>query len=292
MSTTVFISGATGYIGQATALAFRRAGYRVIGLVRNEAKAKYLKANEINVVVGDINQLDLVTSHILQASIIIDGVGQDGTFKLFEKVLELFKGKSIKPLYIGTGGLLTHGDNPYVVDETHKPKNLRPRQVLQEQILAEKQIRTAIIRPGFVYGGSGGHWADEGFGIKEDADLVLYGRKDKRISSVHVEDVAEAYVKLAKAGSIIDGEVFDICGPWCPTDEEWRVAAAKAAGWKGKIVHISEIPKDNIILNILEANVIASSQKAFNLLRWKENHLGFVAEVDTYYQAWKNNKAP
>jgi len=36
---TVFITGATGYVGYPVALAFRDAGYKVIGLCRSEESA-------------------------------------------------------------------------------------------------------------------------------------------------------------------------------------------------------------------------------------------------------------
>jgi len=128
----------------------------------------------------------------------------------------------------------------------------------------------------------------DGFSIKENEDLVLYGNLNKRLCWVHVEDLADAYVRVAKAGHVVDGEFFGIAGPWIPTYQEWKVAAAKATGWKGKLVHIPEIPKENSLATILEATVIFNSQKAYNLLRWREKHLGIVAEIDTYFQAYKN----
>jgi len=291
MSTTVFISGATGNIGQAVALAFRRAGYRVLGLARNEDKAKTLKQNEVHVCVGDITQLDKFNEQLKQADIIIDGVGQTGTMPLFDKTVSISSGKSRKPLFIGTSGLLSYGDSPNVLDETHEPKNvqMQSRIEIEKKIINSKDVRGVVVRPSMVYGLTGGRHAATAFSIKENEDLILYGRLDKRLNWVHVEDLADAYVRIAKVGHVVDGEIFDIAGPWIPTYQEWKVAAAKATGWKGKVVHITEIPKDNFMANIFEVNIVVSAQKAFNLLGWKENHLGFVAEIDTYYQSYKNS---
>jgi len=50
---SVLVIGAGGYIGQGVAIAFRRAGYVVYGLLRNEAKAKFLLLHEIIPVIGD-----------------------------------------------------------------------------------------------------------------------------------------------------------------------------------------------------------------------------------------------
>jgi len=50
----VFVTGATGYVGSSVATAFRRAGHRVWGLTRTEAKARRLAQQEIEPVVGDL----------------------------------------------------------------------------------------------------------------------------------------------------------------------------------------------------------------------------------------------
>jgi len=291
MSTTVFVSGATGNIGQAVALAFRRAGYRVLGLARNEEKSKILKQNEVQVCIGDVKQLDGFTEQLKQADIIIDAIGQSSTIPLFDKAVSISSGKSHKPLFIATSGVLSYGDSPNVLDETHEPKNvqMQSRIEMEKKVTSSKDVRGVVVRPSMVYGCTGGIHAKQGFGIKENEDLVLYGRLDKRLNWVHVEDLADAYVRIAKVGHVVDGEIFDIAGPWIPTYQEWKVALAKATGWKGKIVHIPEIPKDNFMANLFEVNIVVSAQKAANLLRWKENHLGLIAEIDTYYQSYKNS---
>src|SRR5437764_15203361 len=50
----VLVTGATGYIGFAVAAALRRAGHRVLGLARSEAKARRLTQHEIEPVIGDL----------------------------------------------------------------------------------------------------------------------------------------------------------------------------------------------------------------------------------------------
>jgi len=291
MSTSVVVVGASGYIGAAVALAFRRAGYRVYGVVRYEEKAKVPKQNEVHVVVGDIASPEGFKNYLKEAAIIVDAVG-DST-ALLEKASEAAKGKSIKPLYIVTSGILVHANTTRVTDETDTATNplLEKRTKYEKAALSSKDVRGVVIRPGFVYGGSGGFFTEKAFAPKENEDLVLIGRKDKRWSWVHVEDLADSYVRIAKVGHTVDGEIFDIAGPWSPTFEEICVAFAKAAGWKGKVVHVPEVPNNNIFLQIAEADSIINSQKAFNLLGWRETHLGPVAEADTYYASYKASKS-
>jgi nucleoside-diphosphate-sugar epimerase len=48
----VFVIGAGGYIGEEIAVAFRKAGYVVYGLIRNPTKQNQLLKNEIIPVIG------------------------------------------------------------------------------------------------------------------------------------------------------------------------------------------------------------------------------------------------
>lgn len=52
MSCKVFVVGSSGYIGEGVALAFRRNGYKVFGLIRDEKKSKNLLRNEIIPIIG------------------------------------------------------------------------------------------------------------------------------------------------------------------------------------------------------------------------------------------------
>jgi len=292
MSSSVVVVGAAGYIGQAVALAFRRAGFKVYGVVRNEEKAKILKQNEVHIIVGDIKSPDTFKDHLKHAAVVIDAVGRSDN-KLLETLTAVTKGKSTKTLYILTSGILVYGSSPHVRDETHETNSplLGARAAFEKSVTSSKDVRGVVIRPGFVYGGAGGFFADTAFALKQDADLTLMGRRDKRWSWVHVEDLADAYVRVAKAGHTVDGEIFDIIGPWAPTYEEISVAFAKASGWTGNIVHVPELPKDNFALQLFEANCISNSKKAANLLGWHESHLGPVAEASTYFNSWKASKA-
>jgi len=289
MSTTVIVIGATGYIGQAVALAYRRAGFRVYGVVRHPEKAKILLQNEVHIIVGDLKTPDALKDHLKHAAIVVDAIcDADDSPNFFEKLCQFSKERSAQPLFILTSGILVHGDNAHVVDETHEASSslLTGRTALESRVTSSKDVRGVVLRSGFVYGGAAGYMGDVAFGIKEKDELHLIGRKEKRYSWVHIEDLADAYVRVARAGHAVNGEVFNIAGPWAPTYEEFRIAGAKAAGWKGSIKHTTEVP-DDLWMKICEYNTVVSSQKAFNILGWRETHLGFVAEIDIYYASWK-----
>jgi nucleoside-diphosphate-sugar epimerase len=63
----------------------------------------------------------------------------------------------------------------------------------------ENLVKTTVVRPGFVYGGQGGFVAN----LLYSEPLVIQGRRDMRWSWVHVDDLAEGYVAIARAPRVI-----------------------------------------------------------------------------------------
>jgi len=124
------------------------------------------------------------------------------------------------------------------------------------------------------------------FEHKEDGELVLHGSEEKRWSWVHLDDVADAYVRVVNSGKDVDGEVFDVTGPYSPTYGEVKIAAAKVAGWKGTIKKVE--PQG--FWAICEVSIVTNSQKTFNLLGWREKHLGILNEMELFYRSYKSSR--
>lgn len=58
-----------------------------------------------------------------------------------------------------------------------------PKKHLENDILQTTEVRTVVLRPGFVYGGHGGVILPMFFGVDpNEKQLVLTGRPDKRYS--------------------------------------------------------------------------------------------------------------
>jgi UDP-glucose 4-epimerase len=294
MSTQVFVVGASGYIGGGVAKSFRRAGYKVYGLVRDEKRAKELLKAEIIPVIGDQSNVESFSKILESSSIIVDAVGfHDGAEKFFAIVKTIAQKKHYKPLFIFTSGIMTYGlASQGPVDEFTEPKPFDPlmerRKLYERQVIQTTDLRTVVVRPGFVYGGNGGPIADMFFGIKPNEPLVLHGAKNKRWSWVHVDDLGDSYVLIAKRGSVVDSQIFNIAAPENPTYEELRIAMAAVAGWKPENKIVEQTPPDGI--KGWEATVIINPRKAVDLLGWAPDHVGFLAEVETYYQSWKLSK--
>eukprot|EP01121_Diplochlamys_sp_Union-15-3_P006005 TRINITY_DN1640_c0_g1_i1.p1 TRINITY_DN1640_c0_g1~~TRINITY_DN1640_c0_g1_i1.p1 ORF type:complete len:243 (-),score=13.32 TRINITY_DN1640_c0_g1_i1:346-1074(-) len=221
MSTSVFVFGAGGYIGEGVAYGFRRAGFRVFGLIRSEAKAKLLGKNEIIPIVGTQEKFDDYKDILLGCSVIVDAIGHnDESVKFLQRLVDLFSHRSdyaanYKPLFLFTSGIMTYGNaasrlKVKVVDETIVPSptadETKKRFQLENKILSITKLRTVVVRPGFVYGGHGGAIASLFFNPAEGA-MTLYGSLEKRWSWVHLDDLSDGYVRIANSGFSGDNQM-------------------------------------------------------------------------------------
>jgi len=315
MSTSVLVFGAGGYIGEGVALAFRRYGYKVYGVIRNDAKKKFLIDNEIIPVIGDQSKIADLKEYIIKSQIIVDAIGLTSHSRSsFDQIVDIISSSkknasstfNYKPLFIFTSGIMTYGLDyeKEVLDETTDPKpkdeyEMVPKKAFEDFILSTATnpsypLRSVVVRPGFVYGKHGGPIASMFFGIDPNSELVfLTELVGKRWSWVHVDDLGEAYVKISKAGgNVVNGELFNIAELHPPTYDELKIAAARLAGWKGSVDSIKSIPisaEQQRIAN-WKTNVVINSEKAYDLVGWKPHHVGILLEMETFYLSWKSSQ--
>lgn len=146
-----------------------------------------------------------------------------------------------------------------------------------------------VVRPGWVYGGSGGSFNSLFFGQVDVANstVTFKGRPDKQFNWVHIEDLATAYQLLVDAPQSMAGQLFNVAADDAPTYEEILVAAAQVAGIKKEELKIvrEELAAGDW-MEFMETRVVVSSAKAKALLGWEVRHCGFVQEMELYYPAW------
>jgi nucleoside-diphosphate-sugar epimerase len=199
----IFLTGGTGYIGSAVLDALVKAGHHVDALVRNNEKAAQVQGRGANPLLGDASDPSTYADVVAAADGVIltayeyspRGVQVDAT--TIAAVLGS-KGASRRFL-IYTSGVWVLGPAPTPVDETAP---LRPidlvawRPAHEEKILGAAGWRTAVIRPGVVYGGSGGIVGD----LLKDASnslIRVIGPGDNHWPLVYDRDLADLYVRIA-----------------------------------------------------------------------------------------------
>jgi nucleoside-diphosphate-sugar epimerase len=205
----IFLTGATGYIGSAVLDALLRANHQVTALVRTPQAADALAARSVDPVLGD---LKTVKSYRAAAE------GHDGYIhaaadatpkreEIDRRAVETLmtaavaRPRSSPPSFVYTSGVWVLGSNAQPLDETAQP---HPGQLLgwrpaHEQLVlqgASASLRTAVIRPGIVYGGNRGIVSDL---LKSAAQglIRVIGSGENHWPLVYVRDLADLYVRVA-----------------------------------------------------------------------------------------------
>src|SRR6266571_4649113 len=250
----VFLTGATGYVGFAVATALRRAGHDVYGLTRAAAKVPQLARQEIRPVIGDIGDPKSYADTAEECSVLVHAAFESSASAVAKDKTALVA--------------------------------LRPAH--EQLVLQAKAVRGLVIRPGCVYGGRGGMTGDWFAAAAAGKPPTVVGSSQNRWAMVHIDDLADAYVRAAERG--LTGEVFDVTDRSRATVLEMATAAARAAGFQGELrpVPLGEARRTmGDFADALALDQHVDARKAVRLLDWQPRHGGFVDEADILYAAWK-----
>ena len=205
----IFLTGATGYIGSGVLEAALRANHQITALVRTPQAADALAKRGVTPVLGD---LAMVKSYRIAA----DGHDayihtaadsgakrEDVDRKAMETLLPIAaaRARSTPVSFVYTSGIWVLGSNAHPMDETAHPN---PGQLLgwrpaHEQLVLQStmpNLRTAVIRPGVVYGGSRGIVSDL---LKNALNRLIrvIGTGENHWPLVYERDLADLYVRVA-----------------------------------------------------------------------------------------------
>lgn len=202
----VFVTGGSGYIGRSLLRVLAAQGDSVTALVRSEASAKVVADLGATPLVGELTDAPLLRGAAAEA----DGVvhlaltGDERSGEVDRIAANaLLDGVGSNP-YIHTGGSWAYGDTDGAVAEDASfapPMVVAWRVPLEQQLLATRMQgkHPVIVRPGLVYGRSGGL---PGFFLGEglQAGAIGYlGDGTTHWSLVHVDDIADLYARALKA---------------------------------------------------------------------------------------------
>jgi nucleoside-diphosphate-sugar epimerase len=297
----LFITGATGYIGFNVAAAFRRAGYEVWGLTRNQEKTSTLLRQEIQPVIGSLQQPDTFTDIAAESDVIIhaaidhqaDSAALDTA--TVRTLLAVARQSPPPKTIIYTSGVWVYGDTQgRTVTEQSQ---LSPAEAVawwpnvEQMVLNAGWINGVVIRSGVVYGQGGGLtglWFESAL----NGDILqVVGDGYNHWAMVHVDDLAQGY--LGAAQSKVSAEIFNLVDHSRAMVMEMAGAAAQAAGHTRQLefIPVDKAAQDmGALAEALALDQVVDTTKARRVLGWHPKHQGFIAEVDTYFQAWQANQ--
>jgi nucleoside-diphosphate-sugar epimerase len=209
----VFLTGSTGYIGSAVLDALLRAGHRVTALVRDPEKADRLTSRGVTTLVGELGSPKTYVGALANSDAVVQtafessprGVRKDR--EAIETLLAAIKRATtesgIRPTFVYTSGVWILGNTTRPADE-QSPIDPAPHVAWRpqhEQLVldaGENGLRTIVVRPGIVYGGSRGIVSD----ILKDAlngMMRVIGPGKNRWPTVYARDLGDLYARLLEA---------------------------------------------------------------------------------------------
>jgi len=293
----VFVTGATGYLGSHIAGAFRRAGHDVWGLVRSKEKVRLLEVAEIRPVLGTLQEPASYTAAAERCELYVHAAVdyEADSFALDRQTIEALlsvgqRGPQPKTLIYTSGSWVYGNTGGRRVDETSPPAPVARvvrRPEMEALALGSRAVHGLVVRPGCVYGGPGGMTGDW-FEGAEKKSLSVVGDGRNRWAILHVEDLADGYIRLGESG--LSGEIFNLADGSRATVQEMAAAAARAAGYAGEIRWISVEEASKTLGTYAECLALdqhIDASKATRLLGWQPKHPGFVRDADVYFKSWK-----
>jgi nucleoside-diphosphate-sugar epimerase len=316
----VLVTGANGYIGNAVAKAFNRAGWNTYGLIRRVEDASDLAKNEIHPIIGAPKDFmssphgdgcgrcvfDVVVSntedwfnyeqHFQEIQSMLVHIGQCSQNQAGIRPLVLFS-SGCKDY--GTTGC--HGDPDLAPHTESSPLNalglLLPRTrscaSLLESSGPDMPFDVTLLRPTTVYGYGCSYYGPL-FALAERSEkdiggvLRILANPNSIMHGTHVDDCAEAYVALADPPhrDEIRGQAFNISNARYETVRDICEALARSYGLSSVEY---EPPKEllhkvvpGMAEAVLQYSQWVSSEKLRTLTGWDEKRAYFADGIAEY----------
>ncbi len=297
---TIFMTGATGFIGYEVASRLSGAGHDVFGLARAPEKARRRAGAEIEPVIGDMSDPASDREAAGRCQVLIHCAAEyserymELDRRTVETLLKSAADSALPRVFLYTSGCWVYGNTgPEPADEgtaLNPPAMVRARVETENVVLSANrgQVRTIVLRPGCVYGGSGSLTAPWFESATKEGAARIVGDGSFRWTMVHLADLAEAY-RLA-AESACGGEVFNVTDRSRFTVLECAKAASFAVHGHRKV---NTTPVDEAagklgpMAECLVLDQHVDSSKAARLLGWQPRHGGFADGAGRYYRAWR-----
>jgi nucleoside-diphosphate-sugar epimerase len=299
MSSRIFVTGATGYLGSAIALRLARAGHEVYGLTRSQESAAGLERAGIKPVVGDLAQPEGFVGALKNCDAVVHAaVDMKAWAENDQKALEAFRGAAqdgrVRRL-LYTSGVWLLGDTGGKVADENTP--LAPAEIVRWRVaheeaaldLADDEVAVVVVRPALVYGESrgilGGLFAE----AHGKHTVTIPGDGSQRWEMVHRDDVAEAY-RLA-LDYARGGECYLLADEAHATAGEIGAAIARVTGASLRLWEAAAVLKE---LGGYGAALLLSQKisaaRARRELGWVPRHTSFVGEIEAIHGEWQSGR--
>jgi len=297
----IFVTGGTGYIGNAVVEALCRAGHDVSAMTRSVDRARSIERYGARAIEGDLRTLEKVLPVIRKMDGLIHLAAESSAdlAKLDQQAVEvmldaLSQSDGLRR-FIYTSGVWVLGDTAgKFIDESASTDHPLPlvawRASLERKVLSStgRGITSCVIRPGVVYGGFGGLIGMLFASAAKQGAVQIVGNGENHWALVHREDLADLYVRAVDQGPA--GQVFNATDGSRLTVRSIAEALSAASGHYAKV---NSIPLADAKTQMGPlADALSIDQEVFSwlaghLLDWTPRHRSLVAEADALFRSFK-----
>ena len=315
---TVLVTGANGYVGNAVAKAFARAGWRTYGLVRREGSVGDLARNEVQPLVGPsdgraLDGIGAVTFDVVVSNT-EDQADPSGHLAAVRVLLDRAVASSLaagrRPLVMFSSGCKDygamtqkHGDPalaPHTEESPLAPASasavLVPRCTFGVRLLDkdETPYDAIVLRPTIVYGLSSSYYgALFDLAARSRDVLTIVSDPDAVMHSCHVDDCAEAYVALAEHTDrrAIANQAYNVSNQRYETAREIGEALARSYGLDLAFEAPTQAYAHGDVNRLFNYWQWVGSDKIRAATAWHERRATFVDGIEQYRLACEASRS-
>ena len=196
----ILLTGGTGFVGSAVLDQLVASGHRVTAVVRSQKSSLRVQDAGATGIIGDLFNADWLAAELRghDAAIHTAAAGDEHDAELNDAVIDAavaaFSGTQ-KP-FVHTGGIWVYGNNAAITETSPlAAPDLASWRVAGEERLLRSGIKASVVQPGIVYGHGRGIPAMFA-GAASDGTVPLFGAGEQRWTTVHVDDLADLYVRV------------------------------------------------------------------------------------------------
>lgn len=297
----VFVTGATGYIGEAVVRALLCGGHAVTGLVRSAEKEARLVSAGAAPFRADLRNVSSFSAEAAAHDAVIHAAFEQGPESVevdravVEGLTASLRSSDAQRTFLYTSGVLCLGNTGDVPADENAPARAvpvvawRPSHEQLALAAATSGLSTAVIRPGFVYGGTKGFLAGYFESAVREGAVAYVGDGRNRMALVHKDDLAHLYrwaVENRARG------IFHGVDGTAPRVAELARAASTAAGKGGAARSIPLEEARQIFGPFADAlctdQVVVASRSAE--LGWRPSHRPPLESMTDAFAEWTESR--